>query len=91
MLACRLMLAMEHKWRGAGEGLERVCCARKPRAESWGRQPWWESLKVTVSTWTREPNTGDMSTGARARCQIKARPKSQELGWGPSEQNLGYW
>ena len=29
MLACRLMLAMEHKWRGAGEGV--LCKETKGR------------------------------------------------------------
>lgn len=37
VLVCRFMLVMEYKWRGVGEGLERVCCVRKLRVESWGR------------------------------------------------------
>lgn len=67
-------------WSSRGKGLEKVCCSRKSSVESWCRQLCWESLKVTMSSWTREPKIATESTGARVRHYKSMPDPIQELG-----------
>lgn len=73
----------------SGEGLEKMYHPRKKRQKAGIGNPGGRHGRIPHEFLTTAPDTGTESTGLRARCSIRARPKNQALGWRTKQAESG--